>query len=420
MKLNYKRTIFVGMAFMAICAFWQIYDSLVPKMLIKTFQLSEGMIGAGGIMALDNVLALFMLPLFGAVSDRTKTRIGKRMPYIIAGTVLSSLTMLLLPLGNQLKIFPLFFTGLLVTLVIMSVYRSPAVALMPTVTPKPLRSKANAVINLMGAAGGIITLAAIRFMVPSVSAPNYFPVFVFVALLMDLCLVVLCITIKEPKLTIKDDTDEKEEVKAERLPKEYRRSLILILLSVFAWFMGYNAVTTWFSTYGEVVWGLKGGSFAFTLIIAQISAIASYIPAGFLAGKIGRKKAIMVGVILLACAFLCAAFFRQFSIAMYFIFVLAGMGWATINVSSYPMVVELATAGNVGKFTGYYYTFSMAAQILTPILSGEILKSSHLGYKFLFPYATVCVVISLITMIFVKHGDTKPEAHVSIEAFDVE
>ena len=422
MKLNYKKTFFVGLAFLSISAFWQMYDSLVPKILIGTFGLSEGMIGTGGIMALDNILALFMLPLFGSLSDRTNSRMGKRTPFVVFGTIAACACMILMPAGNAMHSLPVFMAGLFLTLIAMATYRSPAVALMPTVTPKPLRSKANAVINLMGAAGGILALLAISILVPAVDHPDYIPIFAFVIALMLLCLFVLRRTVDEPKLAAQMPKEEEEEdgENGGKLDRAQRRSLILILCSVFLWFMGYNAVTTWFSTYGEVMWGLKGGSFAYTLMIAQAAAIVSYIPVGIVASKIGRKKTVLIGIVLLASAFGSAVLFKTFTAAMFAVFALAGIGWATINVNSYPMVVELASGANVGKYTGYYYTFSMAAQIITPMLSGEILKSASLGYGYLFPYGTLFVVLSFVTMLFVHHGDVKPQRRGTLESFDVD
>ena len=197
-----------------------------------------------------------------------------------------------------------------------------------------------------------------------------------------------------------------------------KKSLMLILASVFFWFMGYNAITTSFSKYAEVYWGLQGGAYAYTLIIAQAAAIVSYIPAGIVATKIGRRKTIMGGVAALAIAFGSCLFFKTFSGMVFFFFVLAGAGWAFINVNSYPMVVEMSKGASVGKFTGYYYTASQAAQIITPILSAFVLEYGYLlldksnpdaGYAFLFPYGTVFVVMSFITMFFVRHGDTRVE-----------
>ncbi len=425
MKLNVKRTVFVGLAFMSICVFWQVYDGIIPLILKETFQIGDTL--AGVVMALDNVLALFLLPFFGALSDRTTTRIGKRMPFILIGTAVASICLIILPLADRVYNFPLFIVGLGIVLLAMSTYRSPAVALMPDVTPKPLRSKANAVINLMGAIGGIVMLVAITLMVPKEAHPNYLPLFILTAVIMLVCVTVLFLTVNEPKAVkqMQKESDvliaDKEEVSDEtdeKLPPEVFRSLVFILLSVFLWFMGYNAVTTSFSKYASAMWGMEGGDYALVLMVAQAAAIVAYIPVGAISSKIGRKKTILSGIALLTIAFGAAVFFNSFSALIFFFFALAGIGWAFINVNSYPMVVELGSGANVGKYTGYYYTFSMAAQIVTPILSGAVLE--FLGYKFLFPYGAFFVAMSFVTMLFVKHGDNKPAAKEGIEVFDVD
>lgn len=419
MKLNYKRTCFVGLAFMSICAFWQLYDNIIPLILKNTFNISDTI--AGVLMAVDNILALFMLPLFGMLSDKTNTRFGKRTPYIVFGTLGASVGMLLIPYADNTKSLVLFLIALGIVLFSMSTYRSPAVALMPDVTPKPLRSKANAVINLMGAIGGIITLGVIAILVPKEDTPNYFNVFATIAGIMIVSITLLVITINEKKLAeeMREEVyDKKENDKSgNTMPTEVKKSFIFLLFSVFLWFTGYNAITTAFSKYAQIYWRLKGGLFAYTLMVAQIAAILSYIPVGIIASRIGRKKTILFGIALLAIAFGAAIFYKTFYASLFFFFALAGIGWAAINVNSYPMVVEMSKGSDIGKYTGVYYTFSMSAQIITPILSGALLE--HVGYWTLFPYGTFFVAASFATMLLVKHGDNKPvPPPTKLEAFD--
>ncbi|PXX77292.1 MFS transporter [Dielma fastidiosa] len=419
MKLNNKRTILVGLAFMSICAFWQLYDNIIPLILLNTFHLKDTV--SGFIMSLDNILALFMLPLFGAFSDRVNTRMGKRMPFIVFGTILAAFAMLLLPIADLMQSMLLFFTALGLTLFAMATYRSPAVALMPDITPKPLRSKANAIINLMGAVGGIITLILITLLVPKTANPNYFPLFLSIASIMLLCVAILFMTIKEKQLRIADDEAESEEASTaqhSKMEPAVKRSLMFILFSVAFWFMGYNAVTTAFSKYANVVWGMSGGEFAKPMMVATVAAIISYIPVGSLSSRFGRKKMILAGVVLLACSYLSGMFFTTFSPLLNIVFGMVGIAWAMINVNSYPMVVEMSQGSDVGKYTGTYYTFSMAAQVLTPILSGFLLE--YVGYWTLFPYAALCVLIALLLFTQVKHGDNRPEKRSLLEAFDVE
>lgn len=512
MKLNYKRTILVGFAFFLICTFWQAYDTIIPKILTDKFGMSQAY--SGIIMAIDNVLALFMLPLFGSLSDKCKSPMGRRTPFILIGTIVAALAFvglsfvdnlqlnrisavsaiddptameaiyeeqkeasLLTPAGESFvlgekytkeafasipsmkegKVNPeysdyvvparqaaahkitrsdpslerLFILVLCVVLIAMATFRSPAVALMPDVTVKPLRSKANAVINLMGTAGGILVLV-LGMVFKTSSTKNalmsYTPFFCAVAGIMLLALVIFMLTVKEPRLVKEMELESRryglEEVPEEadtpqgRLGKGELRSLLFILGSIVLWFMGYNAVTSKYSVYAEKVLGMDYNT---TLLLAQAAAIVSYLPVGMIASRVGRKKTILAGILMLTAAFGTASFLRVGSsqLLMNAMFCLAGIGWATINVNSFPMVVEMCKGSDVGKYTGFYYTASMAAQTLTPYLSGKLMDME--GMTALFPYATVCVGLAFVTMLFVRHGDSKPmKKQSTLEAFDVE
>ena len=442
MKLNYRRTFLVGLAFMSICAFWQMYDNVIPLILTNSFKMNEVL--SGIIMGADNVLALFLLPAFGALSDRCSTRIGRRMPFVIFGTAAAVILMTILPVvdnsffssPSETKIiFFIIVLGML--LLAMGTYRSPAVALMPDITPKPLRSKANAVINLMGALGGIIYLIITTFLYSAertagLAHVNYLPLFLIVAAIMIVSVLVLYLTIKENKLH--QQLEEYEAAHPEEnltedngsgdavLPKDVKKSLVFLLLSISCWFLGYNAVTTWFTTYASRMWDMALGQSSLCLTIGSVGAIIAYLPIGVVAGEIGRKKTIRAGVILLCTCFLCAfvltLVLSGFSPILYVLFALVGVAWAAINVNSLPMVVEMCRGSDIGKFTGYYYTFSMAAQSLTPVISGWLIR--NVSYKALFPYAAVCVALAFFTMSLVRHGDSTPEAKMNLEAFDVE
>ena len=450
MKLNYKRTVLIGLAFLSICAFWQMYDSIIPLILQNTFGIGETLTGA--IMAADNVLAIFLLPLFGALSDKTDTRFGRRMPFIVTGTVLAVIFLMLLPIADRQVNVVLFIISLFALLVSMGLYRSPAVALMPDLTPNKLRSKGNAIINLMGAVGGVYTLIMIKLLVGKGDRPDYMPLFVSVAALMVISVGILAITISEKKVKTKvaaeikayedstglkvetEDTIEEEQLlEAEKnssdedkektvkmqMPPEVKRSMAFLLASIFLWFTAYNAVTTAFSRYTKVVWHLEGGGFADCLMVATVAAILSYVPIGNLAGRIGRKKTILVGIVLMSICYFAAIFVGQYHGLVNVAFAVIGIGWAAINVNSYPMIVEMSKGSDIGKFTGTYYTFSMAAQILTPILSGFLLE--NVSYRTLFPYAFVFSVLAFITMTQVRHGDARPDKKKSLlENFDVD
>ncbi len=457
-KLNTKRVIFVGFAFFLISAFWQAYDAIVPLMLTNRFGLPQT--ASGAIMALDNVFALFMLPLFGSLSDKSNSKYGKRTPFIFIGTICAIVSFIALTLIDNFQLarisyeiknmypvgvndvntkdemlkavakktldltlenpLPLIFfiLALLIVLISMATFRSPAVALMPDVTVKPLRSKANAIINLMGTAGGILVL--ILGMVFNTSGAEnvymkYTGYIIAVCAIMAIGLTVFVFTVKEKRWNaemleaqaILDENAPVEETVSEneeKLPKDKLVSLLLILASVALWFTGYNAVTTKYSLYAT---NILEQNFNLTLIIAQAAAIVSYIPVGVVASKFGRKKTILAGVLMLAVAFGGAIFITSTTppIVMYLLFALAGVAWATINVNSFPMVVELAKGSNIGKYTGFYYTASMSAQVITPIFSGFLMDVINM--RVLFPYATIFVLLSFVTMFFVKHGNAQ-------------
>ncbi|MBQ5991590.1 MAG: MFS transporter [Clostridia bacterium] len=638
MKLNYKRTILVGFAFFLICTFWQAYDTIIPKILTDKFGMTQTL--SGIIMALDNILALFLLPLFGGLSDKCKSKLGRRKPYVLIGTLIAVVAFFALSMvdyaqlnknirnvteintltpeevydlvadkplvmedgttyvlrdkytkeefvkipakiavknedgsirkydkddpfkrggehvyennpefieyclpayhaanpsavrasqeiyrfnqnqtgeksgnwfvANILKggrdpqtpdgvsfklaavyeteetfltelpqividkgegvefnkngtvklttnpdymefvvparqayvwnitianpgILIAFIAVLLVVLIGMSIFRSPAVALMPDVTIKPLRSKANAIINLMGSAGGVCALVlglGIFFNTGAIKNTfmNYIGFFGAIIIIMLIALVVFMVTVKEPEWSGEmeeksrelgiDEVDDTEAMSGDKkLSKGEKISLLLILASVVLWYMGYNAVTSKYSIYASRV---LDKDYNLTLIIAQAAAIISYLPIGLLSSKLGRKKAILIGVVILTVTFLIAGFMRAETpgFLMYIMFSLAGIGWATINVNSFPMVVELSRGGNVGKYTGYYYAASMAAQAITPFLSGMFMD--RLGFTSLFPYATVAAGLAFFTMFFVKHGDAKPIMKKGLEALDVD
>ncbi len=446
MRLNYKRTFFIGLAFLSISAFWQMYDNIIPLILQNTFGLGETLTGA--LMAADNVLALFLLPVFGALSDKVETGFGKRMPFIVGGTVLAVIFMLLLPVADKSMNLVLFIAALFALLLSMGLYRSPAVALMPDLTPNKLRSKGNAIINLMGAVGGVYTLIMIKLLIGKGDRPDYMPLFLSVAALMVIAVGVLVITINEKKvkekvaaevkayeesegvIAMNEDMEEQEayakaaiseEVREKKaaMPREVKRSMIFLLASIFFWFAAYNAVTTAFSRYTKVVWKLEGGGFADCLMVATVAAIISYIPIGNIASRVGRKKTIMGGVILMSLCYFAAIFAGTYHPLINIAFALIGIGWAAINVNSYPMIVEMSKGCDIGKFTGTYYTFSMTAQIFTPVLSGFLLEK--ISYRTLFPYALVFSLLAFLTMTQVHHGDARPDKKKSVlENFDVD
>ncbi len=520
MKLNYKRTILVGFAFFLITAFWQAYDATIPVTLTNKFGMSQGW--SGVIMALDNILAVFMLPLFGTLSDKCiGKRFGKRTPFITIGTTIAAIALIGLSfvdnaqLHNISNVAPiddptaleliydsqanatlktpdgaefvlsekftlaqfkqitlemddpesdapddkitnpdyinyvaparqayaaqvvendpvpliLFIVLLLVVLIAMATFRSPAVALMPDVTLKPLRSKANAIINLMGTAGGILVLV-LGMVFATSSAKNammsYSVFYAVIAGIMLAALAVFLLCVKEKAWSKQMQEDsvrlgleevQQQEDQKRSLTGSEKRSLILILMSIALWYFGYNAVTSKYSVYAGNILDMD---YNITLLLAQAAAIVAYLPAGIVASKVGRKKTILAGVVMLTVAFGAASFMRSDSsvLVMNILFVLAGIAWATINVNSFPMVVEMCSGADIGKYTGFYYTASMAAQIITPMLSGFLMDA--MGMTVMFPYAAIFVALAFVTMFLVRHGDARVEAKKGLEALEID
>jgi maltose/moltooligosaccharide transporter len=493
MKLNYKRTFLVGFAFLSISAFWQLYDTIIPLILRDTYALPDG--PAGIIMGLDNVVALFLLPLFGSVSDgnrspkwawfamlgaglvtgavsvltgmpasaawltatlpwiagslptieliseilasicaaalvvlpvmtllaRACAKLGRRIPYILFGTIGAVLSMAVLMYTEHFLGLLFFGAALGILLIFMGAYRSPAVALMPDVTPKPVRSKGNAIINLMGAVGGAFSLVAINLLVGERAGGlrEYVYLFLAVGVLMLLAALVVVFTVPEHKYVqqmrdinygVSEEDDQSKAVEVdgkEKLPPAVRTSLLLILATITLWFFGYNAVTTAFSKFATKMWASGLEHVANCLLIATAAAIVSYLPIGFLASRIGRKKTIVIGLLVATVCFVFGAVgAKTFTPMLYVMFAAVGFAQAAVTVNTFPMVWEISRYGNVGKYTGYYYTCSMAAQIVTPVISGYLLQ--YVGYGTLFPYAAIFVALAIIPVVLTKYGDSKP------------
>lgn len=400
-ELNYKRTFFIGCAFFTIMLLWQVYNYMCPLFLKK---MGVSYSYSGLIMAADNIFALVMLPVFGTLSDKTKSKLGKRMPYIIIGTILAAITFPFVAVfGMKQNLIGLLIAMGLI-LFFMNIYRSPAVALMPDLTPKKHRSKANGIINLMGGIGGIFAYGA-TFIFGS-----KYPIipFILTSVLMVIALIILLSTIKEAKFMaeIDEEPEDNNEISNDKpLNKNQKLNLTFILCAVFLWYFAVNAIETFWSQYSLDVFfnnrdeNSTTGSIA--LLIFTASTIAFYLPGGILATKIGRKKTISLGICCMLFPFLIASILTKWNLGLFvLLFVLAGFGWAIINSNSYPMVVEYANNKNGGKFTGFYYTFAQLAQTITPYCAGIILQK--LDIMLLFPYAVIFLILALISMTLVK------------------
>jgi maltose/moltooligosaccharide transporter len=518
MKLNYKTTFYVGLIFFSISMFWQAYDMLIARTLIDKFGLNQ--FESGLVMAFDNIMAVILLPLFGALSDRSQHRLGRRTPYIIVGTVIAALAFMTLsyadykqteriqttniikehydvafdeneditlkthwymvighmqderfetfvdgsisskayeawksdiyiPIQDILArspetlsvsdqtrvrdlyyqylslraweltaedpdIFYTFLAILFVSLVAMAIYRTPAIALMPDVVIKPLRTNANAFITFLGAIGGVVAIFIILFSGLNQHAYHHHAsVYIVIGLIMFIALGLFLWKVKEPKLVKEKENLEKKYHTKELDPYENpekslnakkRISLYLLLATVFLLFFGYNAVMSKITDYLPKVLNMEFYQLPF--IIAQGIVIAAIYPIGLLSIKIGRKKSMLLGIFILVLAMGSIVFIEQNQIILTAIIItFAGFGWTFTGVNIYPMVVELSKGKNVGQYTGYYYAASMGAQIFTPILSGILMD--RFGRIILFPYATIFIALAFVTMLLVRHGDSQ-------------
>ncbi len=415
MKLNYKQTFLIGFGFFASSIAWSMYNVYVP-ILLEKYLASTALIGF--VMTIDNIFGVIFQPLFGAMSDKTRTRFGRRMPYILIGLPICAVAFSLIP-----------FTWSLATLMgvviifnfVMSTWRAPVVALMPDLTPPVFRSQANGIINFMGGLGSFFSffVGGILFKIGGMPLP-----FVASAIVMLLALVVLKLFVHEEKYRlmagIQDESKTEEATGAAQEQDDQaqekgskKTSLILLLFAILFWFTGYNAVETFFSSYVTHTLRDASGNFLTAgdagLLLAMFSVTFLFfsIPAGFLGAKIGRKKTIMIGLIGVAVLFTAMIFAQNNIWALRILLLIGGCFWACVNINSLPMVVELAKWQDLGKYTGYYYFFSFSAAIISPILFG-LIRDMVIAYDSLFIYAAVAFLLALLCMIFVKHGEAKP------------
>lgn len=414
-SLDMRRTLLVTLPFAGALAFWQAYDGIIPLILRDTFHLGDTL--AGAVMALDNVCALFLLPFFGSISDRCHSRLGRRTPFILVGSLLAALLIPLLAVADQMRSLPFFFTVLCLVLVVLSSYRSPCVALMPDVTPRPIRAKADAFNSLMAAASGFVILISISLAVPDVEHPNYMPVFLIISAIIILCTVLFAVFFREKKAVEKMHTESlamgiseadmdasDEGGKEKETDAVVRRSLLGILLCVFFYFMASNAVTSAFSKYASQVWGAGGGSFANFQLIATMVTLISYMPMANISCRIGRKLTTYIGIGLMCFGGFCIFMTPGYSPLIYVFVSISGVGMGTVATTIYPMIMEVASEKTTGRYTGYYYTASMSAQIITPILSGAVME--FIGYRYLYLYAIVCALLAALPLVMVQKGNT--------------
>jgi len=410
-KLDVKKTLLLSFGFFASSIAWSLYNSFVPQILAGLIT-STTLIGL--IMTFDNVFGVIFQPLFGGLSDRTRTRFGRRMPYIFIGLPICAVAFTMIPRVNGL--LPLMAVLIIFTFV-MSAWRSPVVALMPDITPGPLRSQANGIVNLMGGLGSLLAFFAggILFKIGGFQLP-----FLMSAIMMLLALAVLALFVREPKEAYSSANSEsgalpsdaslpadKKKKATIKLDKSEKKSLLLILFGVFFWFTGYNAVETFFTLYATNTLGMDAGDASMTLSIFSLTFLGFAVPSGFIGAKFGRRKAILTGLTGLVLLFLPMIFIANAWMARICLF-LGGFFWAMVNINSLPMVVSLSGEEKVGTFVGYYYFFSFSSQVVSPILFGFI-RDMVGHYKVLFLYSCIAFAVAAFCLLFVRHGEDKTE-----------
>ena len=415
-KLDYRSVALVSLPFMGMISFWQVYDGIVPKILTDTFGLSDTLTGA--VMALDNVFGLFLLPIFGVLSDRCGSRLGRRTPFILVGSAIATIAVPLIAVADQLAIFPLLICMILLTLFAICMYRTMTVAIIADITPRPLRTKADSIEKIVGYAGTGVMLVAIAVMVPSVAHPNYIPLFLLQALFIAGSALIYAWKVREPALVqrmhekslemgIEEsqiDVDDSPEAggKQRITDPSVRFSVIMILATTFFYYMSYNAMTTNISRYADEFYGLAGGSYAIINIVTIVGALASYVPVANLSLRIGRKKVAILSALVMTVCPVVLWLVPGFNPAFYSIFLVMGAALGAVDMCVYTMLVENCDANSVGRYSGYYYTLSMAGQVATPILSGIVMD---VAANQLFAYIAAMGACMLVCVLLTKHGD---------------
>ena len=447
LRLNYRRTALIGFAFFGILLLWQVYDSWCPTFLTDIFarrmyDLSSAELKAGDpakilnvqwivgiIMACDNLAALILLPIFGSLSDKTKTPIGKRMPYILTGTFVAAVAFPFIPLFFHKNNIVGMVLMMAVVLMFMMMYRNPAVALMPDITPKPLRARANGIINIMGYFGGAfatvlgIFLPLSNYINAGDEARNLWIIeipFLVASVLMVISALVLFFTIRENDLAeeLKDELELGEKLAAVETPVDdgkmsaaNKKMLLAILGAEFLWFMADNAIGTYIGNYVIYYMNSKSSATMVLTIVGGLASVVGFAVAGSIADRIGRKWTISSGLSITVLAMLVMCFVAPtgvvtgehgefaFPALLFVVWAVKGFGMALVHNCSFPMVVELCSSKQIGKFTGYYYTASMSAQTITPILLGFLFNMT-LAWRALPVYSTVLFLLSCAVFSF--------------------
>lgn len=415
MKFSMGKTFLLGFGFFGVSVIWSVYNAYVPIFLQDRFFVLTGFIGM--FMTLDNIAAMFIQPAVGAWSDRLKTKIGRRMPFILVGAPVAALAFIVLPLTSSMLVFFLAAVALLLS---MAIWRTPVVALMPDITPSKYRSQANGVINLMGGLGSIIAfIGGAKLYDMNPTYPFYLG-----AILVVISAILVFIFIKEPKLLEKKDAAPPSLIESlKSVVNDKDNSALRILLAIFSWFIAYNGIEAFFTLFTKNYLLLPESDGARMMGQLSLLFVLFALPSGYIGAAVGRKRTIMTGVALMLLGVASIFFIPKDTLAtlvtslplvgpiytLSFIMMLLGIAWAFININSLPMVVDMTDAAHIGTFTGLYYLFSTLAAIIGPILYGWIIQFSGDQYKLLMLVSPIFLLMAFLSMAGVRKGEARPE-----------
>lgn len=413
-KFNYGKLFLIGFGFFGTSVLWSLYNTYVPILLEQKFFLDSAQIGF--FMSLDNIAALFIQPPVGAWSDRLRTKLGRRLPFILIGAPISAVAFGLVPLASSL---PLFVACTVTTILAMAFWRTPVVALMPDVTPSRLRSQANGIINFMGGLGLVLGTSIGAMLVKQNQALPFW----FGSLLVLIAAALVLIFVREPKVYEDNPNVEKPDLwkSLKDLFTSKYDGAIRIFLAIFFWFIAYNAIEAFLSLYGINHLGLDQSGAGKLITSVGFSFLLFAIPAGFIGAKFGRKRTIGVGLLIMIFVLLATYFLPKETLiqvhgrlpilgdifTLTILLLLAGIGWACININSLPVVVDLTDPIHIGTFTGLYYLFSTLAAIAGPNINGWIVKLTGNNYATIFIIGPIFMAAALVMILRLKSGEAK-------------
>ncbi|MBN1836675.1 MAG: MFS transporter [Spirochaetales bacterium] len=403
-RFSAPKTFLLGFGFLGVSVVWAMYNAYVPIFLKSTFELRSSVIG--GIMTIDNIFAIVLLPFLGALSDRTRTRMGRRRPYILVGSILALIFFVLIPYTNLYQVLGLMMLTVILMNLSMALFRSPVIALMPDITPSKFRSQANGIINFMGGLGALL----VYFGGKSLYDRNIALPFVVGGLVMFGASMMVVLFIREPEVV--ESSEEGRRLSLAASFRELRanlkdvfageRSLLFVLLSILFWFIGFNSIETFFTSYARFHLDIPESTGAMILGFFSVTFMVMSLASGFLGSRFGRRRTIRVGIVVLVVILIASLFLRSFW-PLAAVFVVGGIGWALINVNSLPMVVDMTTLAKVGGYTGLYYFFSQAANIIAPPAAGALIDA--FGYPALMVFASGMFLLAFVMMSFVRRGE---------------